>query len=210
MVTVAVVDYGMGNMDSLCRAVEKCGHDWTRVSTPDFDLSLVSHLIIPGVGSYYQAMKNIRESGLESLILKASAEHQLPILGICLGMQILSNEGFEHEHSTGLGLIPGKVVAFSHQKPGARSLHVGWNEVDFQYEDPLFQGIESGSDFYFVHQYHYETEVEYVAATTNYGLKFPSIVRCKNIYGVQFHPEKSQSKGIQLIANFLNIGKSRC
>lgn len=205
MKKVAVIDYSMGNLDSLCRAIEKCGKEAVRITCHKESLREVSHIILPGVGSYKQAIENLEHFGLKDLILEAVNRFHLPLLGVCLGMQLLSEVGYEHGYSNGLGLIPGEVIPFNNTHNSLRTLHIGWNEVKQIRKHDFFYDIPDGEDFYFVHKYFFKAEDAYILATTEYGNTFPSVVYKDNIYGVQFHPEKSQKEGLKMIKNFLNI-----
>lgn len=200
MTTVAIIDYGMGNLDSLSRAVEQCGG--TPVLTQGAaGLADAPRIILPGVGAFPKAMQNLHDLGLTGVI-KAAAETR-PVLGICLGMQLLAGRSCEIEETAGLGLIPGSIERFAPQQ-GERIPHVGWNEVNHEETDPLMSGIPSGVDFYFVHSYHFVcSNPEDVVGTTPYCGTTTCVVRRNNLRGVQFHPEKSQPWGFRLLRNFL-------
>ncbi|CDT77693.1 imidazole glycerol phosphate synthase, glutamine amidotransferase subunit with HisF [Vibrio coralliirubri] len=203
--TISIVDYGMGNIGSVTRAISACGYKATIASTAE-DILQADKIILPGVGSYTKAMQELRARGLEEAILESAIEDEIPVLGICLGMQILSTLGHEHGETKGLGLIPGEVVRLRPQDVTARVPHVGWNSVEVLTTSPLFYGIPSGSDFYFVHSYHYQVEsLSNVLAKTEHGGEFTCAVQKDNVFGMQFHPEKSQKLGLKLIQNFLEL-----
>ena len=202
MKKVAIVDYDMGNLDSVARAVEECGGEPVITARPE-DLEAATHIILPGVGAFAVGMRNIRQRGLEE-ILSREMQKGVPVLGICLGMQLLAATGLEGEETKGLGWFDAEVRRLEADAPGVRIPHIGWNEVIFTQGSPLFEGIPSGKDFYFVHSYHMvcRNEKEVIAHTPYCG-GFVSAVGRGNIFGVQFHPEKSQRLGFQVIKNFL-------
>lgn len=199
---VAIVDYGMCNLDSIRRALEECGAQ-PRVTDDPADLEQAERIVLPGVGTFADAMRNLCERGLDRA-LREQARQQLPILGICLGMQLLASSGSEGGATPGLGLIPGEVTRLQPTPQDPRIPHVGWNEVRTQREHPLFKGIAPGKDFYFVHSYHFAcTNSAHSLATTPYCGGFNSAVSNGSVMGVQFHPEKSQKTGFALLRNFL-------
>jgi len=205
MKTAAIIDYGMCNLDSVARAVEECGAK-SLVTDRLEDLGKVSHVILPGVGAFPDAMMNIKQRSLDKILYEQVIEKQVPFLGICLGMQLLATRGTEGGETEGLGWIPGEVVRLQPFGDDTRIPHVGWNEVHFQRESPLFSGIPPGKDFYFVHSYHFRpNHEEDVLAETPYGNGFVSVIQRELVFGVQFHPEKSQKMGLQLLRNFLSI-----
>jgi glutamine amidotransferase len=199
---VAILDYGMGNLDSVSRAFEECGASPFATNSAR-DLRDASYLVLPGVGAFADGMRRIRELGLEDGI-NEQVERGIPLLGLCLGMQLLADHGVEGGESTGLGLIPGNVLRLVPDDPTTRIPHVGWNEVNTTRSAPLFDGIEDGKDFYFVHSFHFDClDESAVLARTPYCGGFVSVVQRENVTGVQFHPEKSQKAGFQLIKSFL-------
>jgi imidazole glycerol-phosphate synthase subunit HisH len=203
--TVVIVDYGMCNLDSISRAVEECGGSPRVTDRPEV-LEEASYLVLPGVGSFAQAMKNLRDRGLDSAIVEQVRGKQIPLLGICLGMQLLGTKGTEGGATDGLGLIDGEIRKLEATSGDFRIPHVGWNEVVQEKECPLFRGIPSGKDFYFVHSYHFVArDQNSVVARTPYCGGFASVVSRDAIWGVQFHPEKSQNAGFQVLRNFLAV-----
>ncbi|MBD2691074.1 imidazole glycerol phosphate synthase subunit HisH [Anabaena catenula] len=205
MKKVAIVDYGMGNLDSVARAVQHNGGEPIITCEPH-DFKIADYIILPGVGSFHIGMKNIRAAGLEEVLREQVLTKGIPFLGICLGMQLLATKGWEGEETKGLGWIEGEVKRFVPDSSEVRIPHVGWNEVVFEYSSPVFQDIPSGKDFYFVHSYHFScVHPQDAIAHTSYCGNFISVVSRDNMIGVQFHPEKSQKLGLKLIKNFLNL-----
>jgi glutamine amidotransferase len=204
MSRVAIVNYGMCNLDSVARAVEECGG--TPVVTDRVeDLRTAGRLILPGVGAFPDGMRNLHARGLD-VALQEQAGRGVRLLGICLGMQLLATEGWEVSRTSGLGLIAGTVQRLASNGEEIRIPHIGWNEVDLVRPSPLFEGVASGRDFYFVHSYALVCDrPDDVLARTTYGAGFVSAVECGNVFGVQFHPEKSQKLGFQLLRNFLTL-----
>ncbi|MBM4293807.1 MAG: imidazole glycerol phosphate synthase subunit HisH [Deltaproteobacteria bacterium] len=202
---VAVIDYGLCNLDSIARALEECGGVPTVTAEPG-PLKTATHIILPGVGAFSTAMHNLRQAGFEEVLQEQVVHRQIPFLGICLGMQMLAAKGYEGRETPGLGWIGGEVRRLKPTRVNERIPHVGWNEVHQQTAGPLFQGIPSGKDFYFVHSYHlcYGQEA-HILATTPYCGGFISAVGRDLIFGVQFHPEKSQRLGFQVLRNFLSL-----
>ncbi len=204
MLKVAIVDYGMGNLDSVARAVEECGGK-AFITSQSQDLETATHIILPGVGAFPAGMRNIRARGLDRILSEQVLAKRIPCLGICLGMQLLATRGYEVEETEGLGWIPGEVRRLQPQGPDDRIPHVGWNAVTPQRPSPLFREIPVGKDFYFVHSYRFAcADPQDELATTPYCGGFTSAVARGNILGVQFHPEKSQRAGLQLLRNFLD------
>lgn len=205
MSKVAIVDYGMCNLDSIARAVEECGGN-PQVTSDPRDLANASRIVLPGVGAFPEAMSNLKERSLDQALLEQASGKHIPLLGICLGMQLLAAVGRELEVVNGLGLIPGEVRRLQPNGEDMRIPHIGWNEVMLVRESALFHGIPAGKDFYFVHSFHLCCDDEPdVLAWTPYCGRFVSAVQRDLVFGVQFHPEKSQQMGFQLLKNFLSI-----
>lgn len=204
--SIAIVEYGMGNLGSVCRAVEACGGGPVLASRPR-DLDGAAAVVLPGVGAFAEGMRNLRQRGLDEA-LKTWAGRGRPLLGLCLGMQLLAKRGSEGGDTSGLDLIDGEVRRLD-PGDGLRIPHVGWNEVDIVRSSPLFAGIPSRKDFYFVHSYELVCGDERdVVATTPYGRPIVSAVARGEVFGVQFHPEKSQHVGLQLLRNFVAYATS--
>jgi glutamine amidotransferase len=200
--TVLIIDYGVGNLASARRSFEECGAAVV-VSDDPRDTQTASSVVVPGVGAFTQAMERLRERGWVDSVREA-ASVGVPVLGICLGMQLLADSGDEGGECEGFGLVPGRVERMVPTRPDERIPHVGWNEVHSASNDPLLNGIPPGADFYFVHSYRFVTaDRDNVVATTPYCGEVVSVVRNKNVVGVQFHPEKSSRAGLQMIRNFL-------
>lgn len=204
MTRVVVVDYGICNVDSVRRALEECGASVTVSGRPE-DLARADQLVLPGVGAFPTAMRRLAEHGLDTAI-KDEVAAGCPVLGICLGMQLLATTSSEAGGGSGLDLVPASVVRLEPSERDNRVPHVGWNEVDALADAPLLSGIEPGTDFYFVHSYHMVcADPDHVAATTPYAHGFTSAVSNGHVHGVQFHPEKSQTAGFALLRNFLKL-----
>lgn len=197
---VGIVNVEMGNLRSVSNAIHSLGYDFHLVSVPA-ELPDVSHLVIPGVGSFRAAMERICRAGLHGPIREFAAAGR-PVLGVCLGMQVLASEGEEGGRVHGLDLIPGRVVRLDPDRVPAIP-HVGWNEVRLESRHPVITGVPSGADFYFVHSYHLIPERPGdVYGRTDCGQAVASIVATGNVVGFQFHPEKSQRNGLRLLENF--------
>ncbi len=202
---VAIIDYGMCNLDSVARAVEECGGE-PIITDQACDLALANRIILPGVGAFPDAMRNIKERSLDLVIREQAISNRIPFLGICLGMQLLASKGWEVRETEGLGLIEGQIKRLEPSERKERIPHVGWNEMHVARPSYLFNDIPSGKDFYFVHSYHFVcTNQQNVLAHTPYCGEFVSVVGNNNVFGVQFHPEKSQKTGFQILRNFLAL-----
>lgn len=205
MKKVVIIDYGMCNIDSVARAIEECGGT-PLISDKKSDLELATHIILPGVGAFPDAMSEILQRSLDKSLKEQVLKKKIPFLGICLGMQLMATKGWEVEETEGLGLIEGEVKRFVPDSSDIRTPHMGWNEVNYIQKSPLFQGIPSGKDFYFVHSYHFCCKNEEdITASTPYCGGFVSAISRGNIYGTQFHPEKSQKLGFKVLKNFLSM-----
>lgn len=197
---IAIVDYGMGNLRSVQKAFEKLGVDAQICNTPS-QISQVEKLVLPGVGAFRDAMAELHRQQLVEPIREHLAADR-PFLGICLGLQLLFDVSHEDGRWTGLGVIPGEVVRFRDQ-PGLKVPHMGWNTVSAVRDCPLFAQIPAESHFYFVHSYYVvPRDPDVVAAETDYGGPFTSVIQRGRLFATQFHPEKSQSHGLQLLKNF--------
>lgn len=202
---IAVVDYGLGNLRSVLGALEKLGVEAVLAATPDMVLG-ARKLILPGVGAFGQGMANLKARGLDTAIKTRVVEGNVPILGICLGMQLLASGSSEFGAHSGLDLIPGNVVRLTSDHTGQRIPHVGWNTVHQMRSCPLFQGVPDESFFYHVHSFHFLPQAaNAIVAESRHGHTFCTAVAQGNVFGVQFHPEKSQRQGLSILQNFLDI-----
>jgi glutamine amidotransferase len=202
MTSIGIVDHGMGNRRSVEKALERVG---ARVAlTADHDaLRAADGLVVPGVGAFAAAMRAMRELGLDELVVERAGEGT-PVLGLCLGMQLLFETSTELGGDRGLGLLPGRVVAL--QAANLKVPHIGWNEVAFTRASPLLEGLGGHAAFYHVHSFVAQPDDERdVLGRGDYGGPFTSIVGRGDVYGVQFHPEKSSATGLALLANFTSV-----
>lgn len=207
---IAVIDYGMGNLRSVEKALEKLGADVEVISDPE-RLSLSDKVVLPGVGAFKDTMEGIEDRGLKEIICEFISSGK-PYLGICMGLQILFDESQEGGLYKGLGILKGKVKRFR-AKRGLKVPHMGWNQLKVQDgrmkrngDCPLLKSIPDSSYFYFDHSYYVEPkDKDVVMTTTDYGIEFTSMVWKEDIYGVQFHPEKSQEYGLRMLKNFVSL-----
>jgi glutamine amidotransferase len=198
------VDTGLCNLDSIARAIEECGGKPLVTEDPG-DIEHAARIVLPGVGAFPEAMDRLRSRGLDMALSEQVIGREIPFLGVCLGMQLMATRGTEVRETAGLGWIDGEVSLLQ-AGPDVRIPHIGWNEVEPIAGSPLFQGIAPGRDFYFVHSYVLlPTRDEDVAAVTPYAGGFVSSVHRDNLFGVQFHPEKSQQVGFAVLRNFLAL-----
>jgi len=205
---IVIVDYGMGNLRSVHKALERVGFQASVTQDPA-EVKKAAGLIVPGVGAFKKAMENLQELGLVNPIIEF-VESGKPFLGICLGLQLLFSGSDEFGFQKGLSLFKGRVVRFPFSHPAAsppkdllKVPHMGWNTVHIHKRPPVLDGIADGAYFYFVHSYYpLPEEQEIVATTTDYGGEFVSSVSRGNLFACQFHPEKSQSVGLKLLKNF--------
>lgn len=203
--TVGLVDYGAGNFTSVLNALQFLELNVLRVTNPH-QVEKSSHLILPGVGAFATAMRKLESLNLVDALHQQLIDNKKPFLGICVGMQLLASLGREFEDCPGLGLIPGVVTRIPATKHELRLPHVGWNELTLTNASPLFNGMPANPIFYFVHSYHLQPETaETILATCQYGVEVVAVVGRDNIYGVQFHPEKSQRDGLRLLKNFADL-----
>jgi glutamine amidotransferase len=199
---ICILDYGSGNVKSVYNILRFLNFN-VKISNNKFDIKDSSHIILPGVGAFGTSMMKIQEN-IPIDILEATVKQGKPFLGICVGMQVLANIGFEFGEHKGLGWIDGKVI--KHNPIDFPLPHIGWNSVEFVNDSPLLKNIKNGEDFYFVHSFKFTLDNnKYLISKTSYGEYFPSIIQMENIFGVQFHPEKSQEAGQTIFNNFLNF-----
>ncbi len=193
-----VVDYGMGNLRSVSKALERVGFS-VRVSSDPEDVKRADILVLPGVGAFKDAMENLKRLGLLKEIIR-HIERGKPYMGICLGLQLLFERSYEFGETEGFGVLEGEVVLLP---PKVKVPHIGWNQLWKQKPSELLDGVRDGEYFYFVHSYHVlPKSKQVVLTTTDYGTDFVSSVEYQNIFAVQFHPEKSQRAGLKLLENF--------
>lgn len=200
--SVIVVDYNAGNLTSVMNALLHIGVNAKSSSSPD-EISKAQRLIFPGVGAAKSAMQTLLHTGIGDAI-KAVVKAGNPVLGICIGCQIILDESEENGGVKTLGLIPGRAVRFKNE-PNLKIPHMGWNQVEFTREHFIAKGIRSGSEFYYVHSYYPKVSSEYTFATTTYGTQtFPGIIGKDNLVATQFHQEKSGDVGLAMLKNFCN------
>lgn len=198
---IIVIDYDAGNTANVLRALKKIGVQAELSSDPTKILA-ARGLILPGVGAYPAAMAELTKRGLVPVIKEAVAKGA-PLLGICLGMQVLTEVGLEHQETKGLGFIPGvcREIKATKNMPVP---HMGWNNLTVKHESPLTDGLE-GQSVYFVHSYFTDVPKEYIDVTANYGIDVPAMIHKDNVYGAQFHPEKSGDVGLEILKKFIAL-----
>ena len=201
---IAIIDYGVGNLFSLSSSFKAIGAE--TVITGDAEtIKKADKLILPGVGAFGDAIKKLRESGLDKVLIE-EAKNGKPVMGICLGMQMLFEKSYEYGEHNGLGLIEGEVVSMENRLPKNLKIpHIGWNALIFKKENPLFKYINNGDCVYFVHSYYAEGCESSLLATAEYGKELTAAVAKGNIYGCQFHPEKSGKVGINILKAFCEM-----
>ncbi len=202
---IAIIDYGVGNLFSLNSSFRAVGAEVTVTSDPDV-ISSAQRIVLPGVGAFSDAAKKLRESRLDHVIYEEVSTGK-PLLGICLGMQLLFEKSYEYGEHDGLGLIPGRVCPIKDVIPSNLKIpHIGWNPLHFRMpKDPLFAHVNEGDCVYFVHSF-YATDCEpYVIATAEYGAELTAAVRNNNVWGAQFHPEKSGKVGLAMLKAFCEL-----
>ncbi|MRR56892.1 MAG: imidazole glycerol phosphate synthase subunit HisH [Deltaproteobacteria bacterium] len=202
---VVIVDYGMGNIGSVLNALMAIGTPAV-VSQDAEDILQAEKLLLPGVGAFGDGMESLRRLGLVSVLEEAVMRKRTPILGICLGMQLFADSSSEFGENKGLGWIPGRVERIRPSDGTLKIPHVGWNSVAWRSRSPLMEGITQDPTFYFVHSYQFHaTDNADVVGVCDYGGEIAAVVQRDNIFGVQFHPEKSQSDGLAILKNFIRL-----
>jgi glutamine amidotransferase len=200
MMKIAIIDYGLGNLRSVIRGLEKAGANAV-ITSEEEEIAAADGLVLPGVGAFREGMDQL--GPLKDIVIEAT--RNVPLLGICLGMQMLMDTSEEHGIHKGLGLIPGRVKRFP-RGSGQKVPHMGWNSLMIEQADsPLFAGFGKDEYVYFVHSFYAETPTEYTLTSTEYICSFSSSVGYRNTYGVQFHPEKSGAVGLCLLNNFIGM-----
>jgi len=201
---IAIIDYGCGNLFSLSSSLKSLGIECKITGNKD-EIAAADKIILPGVGAFADAIKKLRECGMDSLI-SSLADEGKPILGICLGMQLLFEKSLEYGIHSGLGLIKGIVAPLEGSAPKELKIpHMGWNKLNMAKADPIFKYIEPGDYMYFVHSFYAKNCVENTLAFSEYGVAVPAVVKSGNVYGMQFHPEKSGAKGLALLKAFSEL-----
>jgi glutamine amidotransferase len=201
-IKINIIDFGIGNTHSVYNALSYLGYKPT-ICGDEAKIKSSDVLILPGVGAFDEAMRNLRDRKLDIILNEQVIQNRKPILGVCVGMQMLASFSEENGIHQGLNWIEGKVKQLDLPEQYAIP-HVGWNNVSFTTKDPMFSKNQKDSNFYFDHSYHFECDDKYVAAYCDYGIKVTAAVQHDNIFGVQFHPEKSQTNGLKLFRSFFN------
>jgi len=200
---VAIIDYGLGNVRSVAGAVDKLGYD-PLITGDAVDLERADKLILPGVGAFGDGMRRLSRLGLVAILNRLVHDRAVPILGICLGAQLMTRESNEFGRHEGLGWIDAVVEGIAPADPSLRIPHVGWNSLRLLRDDPLLAAIPEDALFYFVHSFHIRCDnPDIVKAECDYGAPIASVIHQNNVFGTQFHPEKSQLHGLRLLENFL-------
>jgi glutamine amidotransferase len=203
---IAVVDYGMGNLRSVSKALERVGGDVT-VTSDAAEIDAADAVLLPGVGAFGRCMENLVGAGLEAPVRRAAASGK-PFLGVCVGMQILFEQSEEFGRVPGLGILPGQVRRFVARDGAEKIPHMGWNTLELRQRVPLLRGVPDEAYVYFVHSYYVAaSDPAIVAAATTYGVPFAACVARDNVYATQFHPEKSQAIGLKLLTNFVALSR---
>ncbi|MBQ9951204.1 MAG: imidazole glycerol phosphate synthase subunit HisH [Clostridia bacterium] len=201
---LAIVDYGVGNLYSLASSLKCIGAEHVIAARPE-QLRSASHIILPGVGAFADAARKLRQSGMRDALLEEVRSGK-PLLGICLGMQMLFEKSYEYGEHEGLGLIPGRVCPLADDiAPGLKVPHIGWNRLDIVRDDPLFRYFENGRHVYYVHSFYAKNCAEFTLAASDYSIPVTGVVRNGNVYGAQFHPEKSGEAGLNLLRAFAEM-----
>ena len=202
---IAIVDYGVGNLFSLRSSFKAIGADAVFTSDEKV-IKDADRILLPGVGAFEDAAKKLKNTGLGELVV-SEVKNGKPLLGICLGMQLLFEKSYEFGCHDGLSLIPGKIVSFEGRIDEALKIpEIGWNELRFNKESVLYKGFSGGEFVYFVHSYFADCENKYVSAYSEYDIDFPASVEYENVFGCQFHPEKSGKTGLRILENFCKAG----
>ena len=201
---IRIIDYGVGNLFSLRSSLRAIGIDADYTGNP-VEIRKADKLILPGVGAFRDAREALRRTGLDRVVQEEAGKGK-PLMGICLGMQMLFDRSYEYGEYEGLGLIPGEIVPMEGRIPKDLPIpHIGWNELMLKQPSPLMKNTANGDYVYFVHSYYAETPAEYVIATTDYGVEMTAAVQKDNVSGCQFHPEKSSEVGLSILKAFCEL-----
>lgn len=201
---IRIIDYGVGNLFSLRSSLRAIGIDADYTGNPA-EIRKADKLILPGVGAFRDAREALRSTGLDRVVREEAGKGK-PLMGICLGMQMLFDRSYEYGEYEGLGLIPGEIVPMEGRIPKNLPIpHIGWNELMLKQPSPLMKNTANGDYVYFVHSYYAETPAEYVIATTDYGVEMTAAVQKDNVYGCQLHPEKSSEVGLSILKAFCEL-----
>lgn len=201
---IRIIDYGVGNLFSLRSSLREIGIDADYTGNPA-EIRKADKLILPGVGAFRDAREALRSTGLDRVVQEEAGKGK-PLMGICLGMQMLFDRSYEYGEYEGLGLIPGEIVPMEGRIPKDLPIpHIGWNELMLKQPSPMMKNTANGDYVYFVHSYYAETPTEYVIATTDYGVEMTAAVQKDNVYGCQFHPEKSSEVGLSILKAFCEL-----
>ena len=201
---VAIINYGIGNIRSLYNSIKKLNVEVEIIVNPEL-IYKFNKVFLPGVGSYKDAIQLIKKAGWEKSIKDFSSNKNKKLFGICVGMQVLSTYGYEHGKSDGLDIIEGDVEHMYKQGCNLKLPHIGWNSIKILNKNLITENLSNDSDFYFVNSYSYKiVNSDQLIATTKYGIEFPSIITKDNVFGTQFHPEKSSNAGMQILKNFID------
>lgn len=201
---IGIVDYGMGNLLSVKNAFEYLGEAVTTIDNPAA-LEGVERIVLPGVGAFGDCINNLNKKGFTNVLNHMVLDRKLPIMGICLGMQVMSRIGYEGGSFAGLGWFDAEVIKLHPTDKALRVPHVGWTDVSYNHASPLFSGLNDHADFYFVHSYYVKcSQAEDVDASYDFSFNVTASIRKNNIFGTQFHPEKSQEHGLKLLENFVS------
>ena len=201
---IAIIDYGVGNLFSLLSSLRAVGAEAEVTNEPE-KIKAADRLILPGVGAFEDAVGKLRKSGLDEVVREEAALGK-PLLGICLGMQMLFEKSYEFGEHKGLGLIPGEVVPMKGRiDENLKIPHIGWNFLKIEKESPIFKDIKTGDAVYFVHSFYAAGCRSYVIATTDYGIEMTAAAANENVFGCQFHPEKSGAVGLKILKNFCDL-----
>ena len=202
--TIVIVDYAVGNTHSVWNAIRGLGYKRLKISADEKEIAQADALILPGVGAFEECMRNLKDRRLDIILNTAVITNKKPILGICVGMQMMATQSEEKGLHLGLNWIPGNVVKLRLPKDYAVP-HVGWNDVHHQHQVPLFSNATKSPNYYFDHSFHYQGDAKFITGHCDYGIPVTAAIQNNHICGVQFHPEKSQNNGLRLFRSFFNL-----